>query len=75
MTRVSWRSSIQSRGQSDTETSNAARANDNIAQACRDFLSCRFDPDDLETQLKLSHPRGVEQTVNDELSPVPETEP
>jgi hypothetical protein len=48
---------------------------DNIAQACRDFLSCRFDPDDLETQLKLSDPRGVEQTANDESSPVPETEP
>jgi hypothetical protein len=31
-----------------------------IAQACEHFLSCRFDPDDLEAQLaKLSHSSAI----------------
>ena len=36
-------------------------SHDEIAQASEHFLSCRFDPDDLEAQLaKLSH-FGIEQ--------------
>ena len=31
-----------------------AKSNDEIAQATKDFLFCRFDPDDLEAQLAMS---------------------
>src|SRR4249919_3074548 len=74
MMRASWRSSIQALGQSDTETSNAARATITLLRRAK--TSCPADS--TLTILKRNAPYSLilasEQTMNEESRAVPSME-